>query len=567
MGPDTFDPMTLIRAFSLAGILTVGAAGSLPAQAADPRSARVDSLFASLDGTASPGCAVGVVQNARFLHRRGYGMADLERRVAITPSTVFYTGSVSKQFTAMTIALLARDGRLSLDDPARKYVPEIPEAGAGITIRHMVHHQSGLREKWDLLLLSGFRQSNLVTQDDVLDLVKRQRELNFPPGDDYLYSNTAYDLLATVVQRVSGKSIRQFAAERIFGPLGMERSQYLDDQSLLVPDRALGYSVAGGRISQNPAYVETVGSGSVYSTVDDMARWDESFYSASLGDQELLRLVQTPGRLNDGAQPSYAFGLMVDTWRGLRRVHHGGALAGYRATIVRFPDPHFSVIILCNLAQINPDAYAARIAEIYLAGQLGPAPRPAPAASVAFGDQGLAARAVGTYRSTRSGQVLRIERADSLLVLRFGPARLTLRAAGPDRAALIGQGMSGDESVQFEGSAAVATRLIVTGLDDRPQSFDRVEPASTTAAALAPLAGTYRSGELGIDWIVVVRDTVVVVQRPRGGDLTLEPVFKDGFTGGGMTITFERDRRGRAAVLRVTPGRSRNIRFDRLATT
>lgn len=257
-------------------------------------------MFAAMDRTTLPGCAVGVVQNGRFLHRRGYGMADLERRVLITPETVFYTGSVSKQFTAMSIALLVQDGKLSLDDSARKYVPEIPAAGAGITIRHMVHHLSGLREKWDLFLLRGLQDGDLVTQDDVLEVVKAQRELNFPPGSEMLYSNTAYDLLATIVQRVSGKSIRDFAADRIFGPLGMTRSQYVDDWSLLVPGRAAGHSVTGGKVSLSPAHVETVGSGSVYSTVEDMARWDESFYTGQLGGDALVRLVQTPGKLNDG---------------------------------------------------------------------------------------------------------------------------------------------------------------------------------------------------------------------------------------------------------------------------
>jgi len=361
-------------------LLLAGVASPLGAQAADPRSAKVDSIFAAMDRTTLPGCAVGAVQNGRFLHRRGYGMADLERGVPINTETVFYMGSVSKQFTAMSIALLVRDGKLSLDDSARKYVPEIPAAGAGITIRHMVHHLSGLREKWDLFLLKGLRPGTLVNQDDVLELVKAQRDLNFTPGSEWMYSNTAYDLLATIVQRVSGKSIRDFAAERIFGPLGMARSQYVDDWTLLVPGRAAGHSVSGGRVSLSPALVETVGSGSVYSTVEDMARWDESFYTGQLGGDALLQMVQTPGRLNDGTPTTYAFGLMVDTWRGLRRVHHGGALAGFRTEIMRFPDQHFSAIVLCNLAQINPQVYAERIAEVYLADKLGPvvaAARPA----------------------------------------------------------------------------------------------------------------------------------------------------------------------------------------------
>lgn len=358
----------------IAALAALALPTALPAQQADPRVARVDSVFAAMDRTSRPGCAVGVVQNGAFLLRKGYGMANLESGIAITPSTVFYMGSVSKQFTAMSIALLAKDGRLGLDDSARKWIPEIPAAGSGITIRHMVHHQSGLREKWDLFLLRGGRDGDLVTQQDVLDLVSGQRDLSFSPGTDYLYNNTAYDLLATTVQRASGKPIRSFAAERIFQPLGMASSQYVDSRGIVVPHRAQGYSLTPDGVRLNQPNVETVGSGSVYSTVDDMARWDESFYSGALGGQDLLRTVQTPLPLKDGTSQTYAFGLMVDTWRGLRRVAHGGALAGFRTSIVRFPDQHFSSIVLCNFAQANPDAYAHRVAEIYLADRLRPEP-------------------------------------------------------------------------------------------------------------------------------------------------------------------------------------------------
>src|SRR5688572_22617062 len=167
----------------------------LSAQAPDARNAKVDSIFAVMDRTTTPGCAAGAVQNGKFVHRRGYGMADLERGVPITSETVFYTGSVSKQFTAMAIALLAREGKISLDDPARKYIPEIPENGAAITIRQMVHHMSGLREKWDLFALRGMPEGYLVTQNDVLEVLKLQRDLNFAPGTEQMYNNTAYDML------------------------------------------------------------------------------------------------------------------------------------------------------------------------------------------------------------------------------------------------------------------------------------------------------------------------------------------------------------------------------------
>jgi CubicO group peptidase (beta-lactamase class C family) len=450
----------------------------LSAQAPDARNAKVDSIFAVMDRTTTPGCAAGAVQNGKFVHRRGYGMADLERGVPITSETVFYTGSVSKQFTAMAIALLAREGKISLDDPARKYIPEIPENGAAITIRQMVHHMSGLREKWDLFALRGMPEGYLVTQNDVLEVLRLQRDLNFAPGTEQMYNNTAYDMLATIVERASGKSIRDYAAEKIFGPLGMMRSQYLDDWSTLVPGRAAGHSVANGKVSLMPAHVETVGSGSVYSTVEDLARWDESFYSGQLGGDALLQLVQTPGKYNDGTvgPMNYAFGLIVDTWRGLRRVHHGGALAGFRADIMRFPDQRFTAIVLCNLAQVNPQAYAERMAEVYLADKIGPA---------------------------------------------------TVAASSPQANVTPG------------------------------------DPA-LTGAALAAYAGKYQSPELGVTWTVTQKAGGLVATVVKGREVELKSVSKDTYTADGMRVVFDRDGKGKITGLKVTPGRSRNIRFDRV---
>ncbi|HEX9892399.1 MAG TPA: serine hydrolase domain-containing protein [Gemmatimonadales bacterium] len=550
--------MTLLSAAALV------AAAPLYAQGSDNRAARMDSIFTAVDRTGTPGCAAGAVQNGRFLHARGYGMADLERGAPITPQSVFYMGSVSKQFTAMSVALLSKDGTLSLDDPARKYLPEIPEAGAAITIRHMVHHMSGLREKWDLLLLSGYRAGNLVVQQDVLDLVKQQRALNFPPGTDHLYNNTAYDLLANVVQRASGKSLREFAAERIFRPLGMTRSLYVDDRTLLIPGRAAGYSTGGGRITVDNPNVETVGSGSVYSTLEDMARWDESFYTGSLGGEDLLRLVQTPGKLNDGTPLTYAFGLVVDSWRGQRRVQHGGALAGFRTQITRFPEQHFSAIVLCNFAQANPAMFADRIAEVYLAEKLAAAPaRPARSAErPAFENAELAGRAAGIYRSTRSGAVIRLEQEGPALLYVMGSLKLPLTASGPDRAR-IPSPFDGD--LLFDGPAGKPVTGFQRNGEPPHESYRRAGAPVTTPAALGALTGQYRSPELGVTWTIALKDTALIATAVQGREVKLMPAFQDGFTLEGSTVEFVRDGRGRVVALLLTPGRSRNLRFERAA--
>jgi CubicO group peptidase (beta-lactamase class C family) len=328
---------------------------------------RVDAVFQEYDRSDSPGCAVGVYRDGTLAYARGFGSANLEHGIPITPDTVFYVGSVSKQFTAMSVALAAREGKLSLDDPARKFLPELPDFGKPVTIRHFIHHTSGLREKWDLLGMSGWRDGDVVTPEDVLDRASRQRELNFPPGTEHLYNNTGYDLLSLVILRATGKTLAEYARERIFEPLEMKDTRFVDDRTAVIPRRASGYAPAGeGRYRVDLPNVTTTGSGSVYTTVKDLALWDESFYSGKLGGEDLTTLVETPGTLQDGTPLTYAFGLTVDTFQGLRRVAHGGALAGYRAQITRFPEKRFTVTALCNLGTANPSALATRVAEIYL---------------------------------------------------------------------------------------------------------------------------------------------------------------------------------------------------------
>ncbi|HEY7819679.1 MAG TPA: serine hydrolase domain-containing protein, partial [Vicinamibacteria bacterium] len=239
--------------------------------------------------------------------------------------------------------------------------------GKPITIRHFIYHTSGLREKWDLLAMSGWRDGDVVTLDDVLDRASRQKELNFPPGTEHLYNNTGYDLLSLIVHRATGKTLAEFARERIFEPLGMKDTRFVDDRTLVIPRRATGYSPSpGGGFHVDMPNLTTTGSGSLYTTVRDLALWDESFYTGALGGKDLLTLVETPGTLDDGARLTYAFGLSVDTYQGLRRVEHGGSLVGYRAQITRFPEKHFTVAVLCNLASARPGELASRVAEIYL---------------------------------------------------------------------------------------------------------------------------------------------------------------------------------------------------------
>ncbi len=351
------------RALLVLSLMT--ATGSAQRAPGDSASRWVDSIFAPMSSTQGPGCAVGVTQNGVLTLARGYGMADLEHDAPITPDTRFYLASVSKQFTAMAVVLLAQDHRLSLDDSLRKWVPEVPSFATAITLRQLLHHTSGLRDYFTLLAVTGWPSDGPLTEQQFLSLVGRQKNLNFQPGDEYLYSNTGYALLAIVVRRASGQSLREFADARIFKPLGMTETMFRDDHTMLIPERALGYqpSVAGYRLSQ-PEF-DVVGDGGAYSTVEDLAKWDQNFTTGRVGGRAGIAEMERAGQLNDGQPIAYAFGLSIGELHGLKTFSHSGAYGGYRNEMLRIPAKHLSVITLCNTAGAS-STLAEQVSRVFL---------------------------------------------------------------------------------------------------------------------------------------------------------------------------------------------------------
>jgi CubicO group peptidase (beta-lactamase class C family) len=348
----------------VATALTAAVSAQAPAPSA--LAGRVDEIFSRFT-PGTPGCAVAVYQDGRIVLAKGYGSANLEYGVPITPATPFIVGSVSKQFTAAAIALLVEEKRLALTDDVRKYVPELADYGTPITIDHLVHHTSGLRDWWELVELAGLRFDDTYAVQDVLDMTARQRGLNFTPGERYLYSNTGYIVLGIVVQRVTGKSLRDFAAERIFGPLMMADSHYQDDHTQPVRGRAYAYSpVAGGRYAINVWNNDLVGQGGVMTTVVDLAKWDDNFSTGRVGGEGFLRRQLERGRLNAGTTISYAFGVEVGTYRGLDLVEHTGSTGGYRAVLTRFPKQKTTIAALCNVSDAAPATLAHRVADYVL---------------------------------------------------------------------------------------------------------------------------------------------------------------------------------------------------------
>src|SRR5467141_1297659 len=359
----------------LASVLAFGGLRAANGRVADEkRTAAVDEVFADLTKAGSPGCALGVYRDGKILYSKGYGLANLEESVPISPQSVFDIGSTSKQFTAASILLLEKQGKLSVNDELRKYIPELPDYGQKITILQLLNHTSGLRDYLTLMELAGIPIDSVTTDGDALALITRQKALNFAPGSEWLYSNTGFFLLSTIVQRASGKTLREFASDNIFAPLEMTHTQYRDDHAALIANRAMAYdeqeNKAGYKL--DVSYFEQTGDGAVHTSVEDLQKWDENFYSPGVGGKEFLAEIQERGKLNNGNVLEYAKGLFVQDYRGLHTVSHGGSWGGYRAELLRFPDQHFSVACLCNVGNAGPTRRARQVADVYLAGLMKP---------------------------------------------------------------------------------------------------------------------------------------------------------------------------------------------------
>lgn len=524
--------------------------------------ARIDSVFAQWDRTNSPGCALGVSRGGEMLYERGYGMANLETGLAISPSSIFHVASISKQFTAAAVALLASRGKLSLDDDIRKHVPEIPDYGTRITIRHLMHHTSGLRDQWVLLRLSGWRQEDLITEADVLWVASRQKALNFPPGSEYLYSNTGYTLLGTIVRRVSGLSLRQFADQEFFRPLGMTDTHFHDDHAMVVPGRTSAYVPAAGGWRVSIPDFDTYGATSLFTTVRDLLKWQHNFSTGQVLGKELLEEMQRPIRLSSGTESTYGFGIVTGRHRGLKTSGHSGADHGYRADVVRFVDHNLSIAALCNASNAGPSALTRRVGEILLAEQLAAESAPTPDSSSVRLERKQLEQWTGTYVDRKNAMVLRFEMRGDSLAMVAGP---TLRPLAADRFAPP-QGQPEARFSVREGKTFV--RLSAPGMDN---VLERQPPISLNARALQAYAGSYYSEELDNRWNIELRDSVLMLKRPKFPEARLVPVYPDGFSlggeGGNLLLSFSRGAGSRVTGFEVGTSRLRGLRFETMKST
>lgn len=557
----------IILAVALTGFAgsTEGGAQS----AATEQARKIDELFAQWDNTSTPGCTLSVMQSGKIIYKRAYGMANLDHDVVLTTETPFHVASVSKQFVAASIVLLEQDGKLSFDDEVRKYVPELPDFGAKITIRNLLHHTSGLRDQWDLLELAGWRYSlDLITNEDVMSVVTRQKELNFPPGSEYSYSNTGFTLLGEIVKRVSGKSLREFTTERIFVPLGMKNTHFRDDHKEIIKHQAYGYVLNDKKDWElSTTNFDTVGATSLFTTVEDLALWDENFYTGKVGGAKFTETMLHHDPLTSGKSIPYAFGLETGKYRGLDTVDHGGADAGYRSDLLRFPGQHFSVAALCNNGgEAGPGVLARKVADIVLAKDLKEDEKK-PEGKDAKGKENfltLSAEEIGRktgyyIEKKHEADIWHIVVRDGNLGVKFGDTVYPLHALTAERFRV------GDFplEVNFASGANGLWDMTLMEGGDEGVAYGQAAPFTFQTATEKSYTGNYRSEEIDPVYRVAEENGRLVLKRLKHGTEIMDAVGPDLFRSEVGTLRFQRDAKKSVTGFMLTTGRVRNLRFTK----
>lgn len=529
---------------------------------------QIDQLFTVWNNLNTPGAAVAVAKDGKVIFEKGYGSAELEYNIPITSGTVFHIASVSKQFTAFSILLLEKEGKLSINDDIRKYIPEVPDFGKVITLNHLVHHTSGLRDQWELLAMAGWRLDDNISTEQILRLVSRQKELNFNPGDQEMYCNTGFTLLAEVVARVSGMSFADFTRTHIFEPLKMTHTLFYDDCEKLVMNRAYSFRSDSTGFKKSNLNYSTVGATSLFTTATDLCLWAMNFEKPVVG-KEIIGKMAERGVLNNGDTIDYAMGQVKGEYKGLKMFMHGGADAGYRTQLIRIPDEHFSVNVLSNMASFNPWALATKITDIYLkdkeVSETSKQPVPKADTGTVKVDPEVLASYSGKYE-LRPGVVATISNEGN-----------TLFAEAPELSKTEMTPLSANEFMVKAVSARVTfprddngkvTRMMVN-MGGQEIAAQRLPEFDASSVNLAELTGDFYSSELNTTYSFVLEDGKLVAKHFRTGNVTLTPSKADVFSGNRwyfIQVEFIRDSNNEITGCKVGNGRVRNLKFDKVMT-
>ncbi len=533
--------------------------------ATDPAK-RVDQLMSPWSGKTTPGASIGVVKDGKLVFAKGYGLADLETGLPNTPQTIFHMASVSKQFTAMAILMLADQGKLALDDSIQQYLPEMPSFGKTITIRQLLHHTSGLRDQWDLWVLAGGRMDDVITQDDLYRLVTRQRELNFAPGSEYLYSNTGFMLLAKIVERVTGSTFRSWMQQHVFNLLGMTHTQIYDDHQRIVLGRAYSFLADSGGFHKTVLNYANSGATSLFSTVDDLALWLGNFWNPRVGGDNVLRMLLQRGVLTSGDTIPYACGISVYRMRGQQLLAHGGSDAGYQTQLMCLPGIRGGVIVLSNLASFNPRQMADELINLYFADRLEKEKPPAASPIKTPPEIALSPSVFSVYE----GRFYMQETPNAILNFTTDGGRFYGQVAGQQRYELH----ASTDTTFFVKEVPVSVTFhrqgdktveLVTIHSNGDHDASRTKPPEQAEVSLLEYAGLYYSPELETVYTLVVKNGKLFASNRRVVDAELTLGQKDAFsTSMGVSGHFERGATGKVTGLRISAERVRNLLFEKI---
>lgn len=528
-------------------------------QSLEPTSQQIDALFSRWDNSDSPGAAIAIIKDGKVLYKKGYGMANLEHGTPNTPQTIFDIASVSKQFGAMAIAMLAKAGEISLDDDIHTYIPEVPNFGDSITIRHLVHHTSGLRDWPATLAVGGWRMDDIISFDQILRMTWKQQTLNFEPGSAYSYSNTGYNLLAEVVPRVTGRSFPEWMDELVFTPLGMNHSHFQDDHQMIVKNRAQAYRKESGTYKMIPNGLTALASSSLFTSVDDLIKWVLNFETKEVGGSEVDSLMHVQGVLNNGNRIPYAFGNSIRPYKGLQHVTHSGSWAGFKTYLLRFPEERFAVIVLGNASDLGASRRAYEIVDLYLQDRFIPEEPAVNEITSINLTQTQLERFEGNYKLGLNWYInIFIEdgklktQATNEKAFDMTPVSNTKFWVPAYKAYIDFKGPETASPTHFEYKDYHAPRVgeFITQEDVAADDY----------------LGTYYSDELETTYTLQEIDGKLVLQHLRHGTLKLFPIIEDVFRSDHwfmVEVEFVRDSSGKITGFLTSSNRARNILFNK----
>jgi CubicO group peptidase (beta-lactamase class C family) len=516
---------------------------------------RIDQIFARWNKDDSPGGTIAIAKGDHIIFQKGYGCSQLEYGIPNTPDTIFHVASVSKQFTAFALAILSEEGKLDLDAEIQEYLPDIPRFHKPITVRQLIHHVSGLRDQWQLLVLSGFRMDDVITHDQVMRLVKKQKALNFDPGAEFLYSNTGYTLMAEIVKQVSGQDLVDFCDKRIFKPLGMDNTHFHLDHEMIVKNRAYSYAPYYDYYKKRVLSYANVGATSLFTTVLDLVKWSNNFENTVVGNKELLYRILETYTLNDGKEIDYAFGLRISDYRGKKTISHGGADAGFRSHFVKFPEEDLTIVVLTNVNISKPEQLALRVADLYI-----------------FDDQLEEEIATNPPVSTQDiegsykmgpGMIVNITKKDKQFYIELPRTELSTLTKIDDNTFMID--VIGEKLLTYydeQGNVEINLKHVF----GRDTIAKKLELRHLHNYNLNDYIGTYYSEELSTSYKIRKVGDELVLSSIRMNDMPLLMLEKDKFEGKNSfaQIDFVRTDINKVTKLKLTGGRVRNIVFDKI---